>query len=340
VIRAIHTSSIDQWLERLSTEALVFVPQRRAGGDVALGPLGQGARIADYGRLAESPKRILLPQMDDLVRFEDHQGQPALDRTERILFGLRPCDTAAVAVLDEFFGRDYPDPNYQTRRSHMRLIAVACLRSEDTCFCLATETGPIAVDGFDVQLFDLGEIHLAEVQTDAGEAMVARGGELFNDPGPDAQRQLAEFRRRSEATQTLHLDLRRVRRIIAEHGEPPDFWQKVSDQCLMCGGCAYVCPTCTCYNIVDRPVAVGRGVRQRLWDTCVLSGFTREAGGRNPRQLHSSRCAHRYLHKLGGSDIPGRSYRCVGCGRCAQACIARMGIIRVVNDLLKQTSGE
>lgn len=339
MIKAIATNSIDGWLKRLSAQAVVFVPQRRTGGDVVLEPMQPGRRAAHYRRLAESPKRILLPQVDELVRFEANRGRPVLDETQRILFGLRPCDAAAVAILDEFFSRDFADPNYLARRRHMRLIVAACPESAESCFCLSAGTGPVAADGFDVQLFDLGEIHLAAAGTEEGKALMARGGELFGDPPPDAQQQLAEFRRKSEAAQQTHLDLDRVRKIIRDRAEPAHFWEGVADRCLMCGGCAYLCPTCTCYDVADQPTGPGQGVRRRLWDTCVLGGFTREASGHNPREPQSLRCAHRYLHKLGGSDSSERPFRCVGCGRCADTCITRLGMIRVVTELLEGVAG-
>ena len=222
----------------------------------------------------------------------------------------------------------------------MRLIVSACMESEETCFCVSAGSGPVAVDGFDVQMFDMGPTHLAQSGTPAGEALIARGGELFTDPGPDAEQRRKEFQQKAQAGQKVRLDLERARKIIVDHAEPKGFWEKVSDLCLMCGGCSYQCPTCTCYNIVDRPTGPGKGVRQRLADTCVLGGFTREASGHNPRGAHSLRCGHRYLHKLGGSDIKSRPYRCVGCGRCASTCITRLGLIRVVEDLLKQTAGK
>ena len=334
MVRAIATNSIDAWLEGLAAEAVVFVPAPRPDGTVALEPMGHSPRAVGYRRLAESPRRILLPQVDELVRFEGHDATAVLDQTQRILFGLRPCDAAAVAILDEFYGRDRPDPNYLARRRRMRLIVLACAKSEESCFCISTGTGPVAAGGFDVQLFDLGQTHLAESGTPAGEEMIARGGKLFADPPADAEQQIRQFQEESESGQETRLDLRRAQQIIRSRAEPEGFWQQVADRCLMCGGCAYLCPTCTCYNIADRLGAPAEGVRQRLWDTCILGGFTREASGHNPRDAQSLRCAHRYLHKLGGSDASGRSFRCVGCGRCADACITRVGMIRVVEELL------
>jgi len=336
VIRAIAANSIDAWLEKLASDAEVLVPQQREGEDVVLGPLGSAPRATNYLRLSESPKRILMPQMDDLVRFERGRRKAVLDRTRRILFGLRACDAAAIAALDEFFRRDYPDPHYLARREHMRLIVAACTKSEETCFCISAGSGPVAVDGFDVQLFDLGEIYLAEAGTPAGERMMDRGGRLFTDPPPDADRRMKEFRENSEATQKTRLDLQRAQRIIRNGTAPAGFWEQVANRCLTCGGCAYLCPTCTCYDLQDRVEIKGKGIRRRLWDSCILGGFTREAGGHNPRGQQPSRLAHRYLHKLGGADVPGRAFRCVGCGRCDEVCMTHLGMIRVVTELLEQ----
>ena len=138
-MKAIAKESVDAWVELLTQDATVFVPQRRAGGDVILAPLAQGNRTEDYIRLGESPKRILMPQVEDLVQFDQGRGKAVLDQTPRILFGLRPCDAAAIAILDEFFTRDVVDPSYAARRKHMRLIVTACAespRTGSTCSCL------------------------------------------------------------------------------------------------------------------------------------------------------------------------------------------------------------
>jgi len=340
MFRAIAAKDIDAWLAGLADTAEVLVPQRRPGGDVALAPLGRGERAGDYIRLDESPKRILLPQTDDLVRFEAGRGEPVLDQTQRILFGLRPCDAAAVAILDEFFAREYADPHYLARRKRMLLIVCACRRSGESCFCVSAGTGPVAAEGFDVQMFEIGGTWIAQAGTKAGEELIARGGRLFADPPKDVERRLDRFRRNAEDSQEVRLDLARARQIVREGAEPEGFWRSVAERCLMCGGCAYVCPTCACYDVADRPVGPGQGTRRRIWDTCILAGFTREAGGHNPRAEQPLRCSHRYQHKLSGSDSPARPFRCVGCGRCVDACLTRMGIITVLEELLEQTDSK
>jgi len=69
-------------------------------------------------------------------------------------------------------------------------------------------------------------------------------------------------------------------------------------RCLECGGCTYVCPACTCFTVSDRQVGPDEFERVRIWDACALSGFTRMAGGFNPRRAVHDRRNRRFFRKL------------------------------------------
>ena len=68
-------------------------------------------------------------------------------------------------------------------------------------------------------------------------------------------------------------------------------------RCLGCGACAFVCPTCACFDIQDEG---GReaGQRLRCWDSCGFALFTLHTSGHNPRQLQSQRWRQRSMHKF------------------------------------------
>ena len=52
-----------------------------------------------------------------------------------------------------------------------------------------------------------------------------------------------------------------------------DKWESLSESCLACGTCTFVCPTCQCYDIRDYDT--GHGVQRfRCWDSCMYSDFT------------------------------------------------------------------
>ena len=101
---------------------------------------------------------------------------------------------------------------------------------------------------------------------------------------------------------------------LMEHFNIPA-WAKLSESCLGCGTCTFVCPTCQCYDVRD--FDTGHGVRRfRCWDSCMYSDFTMMAHGTNrPTQLERFR--QRFMHKL--VYFPANNdgiYGCVGCGRC------------------------
>jgi len=355
-VNSLKKTNLEAWLYRLSEGAELYVPQRRQGGDVVLGPWGAGPMVLDYGRLTESPKRLLYPQVDRLFRFEGYRVEALFDERDRVLFGLRPCDTAAIAILDDFFRTTFSDPHYLARREHLALIVLACSEPEETCFCTSTATGFVAETGYDVQLIDLGEAYLVQAATGKGTALVEAGGEFFNEAPENWQHEFERWREEVSGKFQVAIDIEGAARLVRTGAEPEGFWESVAERCLLCGGCAFICPTCTCFEMADvlqRSTPVGRhevtanglesppkGVRTRLWDSCVFAGFTREASGHNPRDEHSLRCAHRYQHKLGQPDAPGEEapagtfpFRCVGCGRCVETCLSRLGMIEIVRQL-------
>jgi len=120
-------------------------------------------------------------------------------------------------------------------------------------------------------------------------------------------------------------------------GEVPEgTWEEIGRRCLECGGCTYVCPACTCFTVSDRPAGPDRVERVRIWDSCALSGFTRMAGGHNPRKAVHDRRNRRFYRKLSYHFIEHeRSVACVGCGRCAETCHGDVGMPAVV-ELLRR----
>jgi len=361
-VKRLRKPDVAAWLDGLARRMRVYAPRRRGDGVAVLAPWpveadASGPRAAapppvlDYGRLAEGPKRLLFPQSEPLLRWEGAEAEPTLVVEDRVLFGLRACDAAAVGVLDAFFGRDPPDPNYLARRRRTRLVVIACTRSGETCFCASAGTGPVADAGFDLQLLDDGDGYLVEVGSEAGADLLTEVADRLQEV-PEAR--LSERRARLQAEVAgpqPRLDLAEAARSLRGAAGPDAFWEEVARRCLLCGGCAYACPTCTCFTFFDRPdpeapagssrdeasAGAFRGRRVRTWDACVLEGFTREAGGHNPRAAHASRCLRRYEHKLSPPEWSGARWRCVGCGRCAVACPSRLGMVQVLEEWLAAT---
>ena len=49
-------------------------------------------------------------------------------------------------------------------------------------------------------------------------------------------------------------------------------WKEMTDKCVGCGGCTFVCPTCHCFDIVDEPYG-NQGKRVKNWDGCQFDHF-------------------------------------------------------------------
>ena len=116
-------------------------------------------------------------------------------------------------------------------------------------------------------------------------------------------------------------------------------WEEIGKRCLECGGCTYVCPACTCFTVSDRQVGPNEVERVRIWDACALGGFTRMAGGHNPRKAVHDRRNRRFFRKLSHYFIQRElSMACVGCGRCAAVCHGDIGMPSVVEMIRRETA--
>ena len=109
-------------------------------------------------------------------------------------------------------------------------------------------------------------------------------------------------------------------------------WKTLSEACLGCGTCTFVCPTCQCYDVKD--FDTGKGViRFRCWDSCMYSDFTQMSAGQ-PRLTQVERFRQRFMHKL--VYYPANNdglFSCVGCGRCLAKCPISMNIVKVMKTM-------
>ena len=93
-------------------------------------------------------------------RPEETDGRPLPK-----MLGVRPCDLAALELLDRhFLQRPEPDPWYARRRQGLLLIGVDCSHPADTCFCVSTGDGPALASGFDLGLSEIEDGFLVTKQ--------------------------------------------------------------------------------------------------------------------------------------------------------------------------------
>lgn len=323
----ISRAGLETLAGRLLALAAVVAPVRSDAGDVDYDEISNPGQIAwDYTTSISPLKRFFFPQVEPLFEFARRESgyslKPTFDHKPRVFFAVRPCDVTAVNFLDSVFNRDYQDPYYTARRENSLLIALACNRPAENCFCVCGDGGPFLDNGFDLQLVEQGNDYLVEVGSPKGAALVNENINLF---APAGEQELAERQRLAKKAENSFGEPKSyfaaALRKLSFGKTSDDLWQKMGEVCLGCGGCALICPTCTCFTVADQAGAEG-GVRERHWDSCSYACYTREASNHNPRKEQSQRLKARFFHKLSYQFVlrNGR-HACVGCGRCVSVCM-------------------
>jgi ferredoxin len=313
------------WLE---AGKMVAGPVRVKAGTVLYAPLPKAESLLLEGwvRPANSIKEFVFPRHEVLYSYRvDAAGitlqEPEPAPREQVIVGAHPCDAAALPLLDKLFNWDYPDDFYNRRRAATAVVTLACAAHDEECFCTSVGLGPAAERGSDVMLSDAGDgAYEVRCLTEKGAALwgagvapaPAEGG--MGAAGPEPRFNPAE-----------------VAAFVREHFEDP-FWRERALPCLGCGACAYTCPACHCFDIVDEGNARG-GVRARNWDACQFPLFTAHASGHNPRPAQGARQRQRIYHKF--LMFPGKfgEVLCTGCGNCARNCPAGLGVLPVVSEI-------
>ncbi len=287
---------------------------------------------------SRSAKEFLFPQSEPIVQFiqkkdsvELYDVEPRIRDT--VIFGLRPCDAASFPILDHVFSWDYEDKFYWKRRNATTLVAISCASPEESCFCTSVGLSPVSEEGSDLLLTPIdNEKYLVEIFSEKGQKLVDSSLTLFTqdsslDKGAFEQATRAKFKRMEDLSQSSEL--------LMKNFENP-LWGKLSCQCIGCGACAMVCPTCHCFDIVDEADSRG-GIRYKNWDCCSFALFTRHGAGHNPRDIQTKRCRQRYFHKLSYYKQKFGKILCVGCGRCARVCPVGLDIYSVVSTVKKES---
>jgi ferredoxin len=140
------------------------------------------------------------------------------------------------------------------------------------------------------------------------------GEEILEDLGKkshEVARQLAD-------QNGLLPDYQRTGELVNQAGEK--IWERYSADCVSCGACSAICPTCSCFLLVDRP-----GFEKvRQLDTCQYPGFERVAGGEDPLKELAERFRNRYMCKYVWKPEMYQGKACTGCGRCIDCCIGQI----------------
>ena len=330
----------DLYAEIAKTQGLML-PIKNAG-EVNYAVWEEGKEVSlETLKTVKSPKNAFFPQSENMMKFKTEGKNVEVidvrkDFVEEgetfVLFGVKACDYKAIEVLDKVFLAEPVDTYYKARREAGTIVTLACSKPEESCFCSVFGIDATAPCGDVTTWLDENYLYW-QANTEKGEALTAALSALFENGGE------AEVAAQQEKTKAVlaklpfaALDLSRFNPENLNDLFNDPAWESMSEACLGCGTCTFVCPTCQCFDIRDFKTNEGV-IRFRCWDSCMYSDFTLMAHG-NSRTTQMQRFRQRFMHKL--VYYPSQNdglYSCVGCGRCVNKCPQNLNIVKVIKTL-------
>ncbi len=335
--KIISKKDIASLLERLIAKYETFAPVKREGL-VLFEAIGSGSdAFLDYQNSKMPPKGILFPQSETLFNYHSTKGTAEIEvspspEKPQLIFGIRPCDARSLMLLDKVFDGECKDPYYINRRANTVVVSIGCTTPRTSCFCTAVGGGPFLTEGSDLLLIDIGNEYLVQTVTDKGTQLLKDAPEL-GDAGEDKLSLARQVIGTAGASMSPALKVEGLKEKLDSLFADPA-WDLLSEKCLGCGVCTYLCPTCHCFDIVDEAVG-SDGERIRIWDSCQFPLFTLQASGVNPRPTVKERFKQRIMHKFGYFVDNHGLFACVGCGRCVIECPVNLDIRQVLSTVLQ-----
>ena len=334
---SIAKDKIDSLFEFIGSKQPLYLPVDNNSGKADFAKWQKGTKLSEKLKTTRSAKDFFFPKTEHLVSYEMSGKEvkvvdPRKEVGDFVIFGVRACDARGFTAIDNVYLNMNPvDSYYKNRREHGTVIVLACNEPAKTCFCSTFGIdASLAKPAGDVSCWLADGKYYFEANTDKGKAFVENAKSALEDADTSAveacRKDIAE---KVEKLPFAHLDLSKFQGKDMLKIFNSKIWDKVSEPCVGCGTCTYVCPTCMCFDVRD--FATSNGVRQiRCWDSCMYNDFTQMAA-ENPRHTQKERSRQRFMHKLMYYPIAHDGmFSCVGCGRCVENCPVNMNIVKVI----------
>lgn len=335
-MRKISLDKIDQLFSQIAEKNTLYIPQDTEAG-AKFEKWEEGKKLSNALNTVRSAKDFFFPQTENLMDFkvEGKKIEIIDTRSESedfVIFGVRACDVKSFEVLDRVFLSEPVDSYYKNRREHGIIMSLACTKPQETCFCKTFDIDAASPEG-DVVCYKTDDALYMNAQSKKGEALMAALSAITEDADESAvSEQQKLIRERIEKLPLASLSKDAFGKDKTEKFFNAPEWKELSDTCLGCGTCTFVCPTCQCYDIKD--FNTGHGIKRfRCWDSCMYSDFTKMSAGQ-PRLTQLERFRQRFMHKLVYYPTNNDGlFSCVGCGRCMAKCPIQMNIVKVMKKL-------
>jgi sulfhydrogenase subunit beta (sulfur reductase) len=344
----VYLDQVPSYLEEWSREFSLFVPGKIEQGLYDFLPWSKDVEISwDYDVAYNTLKRFFLPPREELIRFElsNSTSVPVVKSQPTLLFAVHPYDIKAINQLDQLMEGGSADVNYRARRDATIIFGFEPQRIAPSAFWSSVGAGRVE-HGFDLYWTRISPAaFMVEVGSPKGEELLSLQGRAKPQKATLAEREAARRERNRIRKQAgkhgLQYPWEATPKVLAKSWDSM-IWKDRARECLSCGSCVMVCPTCYCFDVQEEVDDLLKGgTRYRIWDGCMLSGFAAIAGGHNFRAAAWERYRHRYFRK--GKYIYDRigELGCVGCGRCVRACTANIANpMEIFNTLWEEVHHE
>jgi sulfhydrogenase subunit beta (sulfur reductase) len=308
----------DKAIEQLLLSYTIFAAvDNEFGIDYEIAHPGNISGISyNKAKPATSLKTFFLPVKENVT------SDQALKKP-RIILGAPNCDIHGLKILDEIYlDSNFSDMFYRERREHTILISTDCFEKQEHCHCTAYGIKPWSETDADLAVTNIEDLIVIRIISQKGKDFTSQLSlvQPLEDKkiisAIDKAHDTAESLLR-EANGALP-DYKTTGLIVQKAGD--EIWKKYSAHCVSCGACATICPTCSCFLLIDKP---GFEKIKQL-DACQYPGFERVAGGEDSLFDLPRRFRNRYMCKYVWKPQKFDSIACTGCGRCIEACIGKI----------------
>ncbi len=335
-MRKIAAAQIDKLFEAIAAQQTLYLPVDTSAG-AEFEKWSAEKKLSKKLNTVRSAKDLFFPQTENLMDFKINGKKIEIIDTRKecedfVLFGVRACDVKSFEVLDRVFLAEPVDTYYKNRREHVTVISLACNRPQETCFCKTFGIDASEPQG-DIVCWQNESDFILQAKTEKGEKLLkSLESVTVSANESEAQEQREIIKERIEKLPLATLSAEKFGKDkTSEFFNAPE-WKELSQACLGCGTCTFICPTCQCYDIKD--FNTGHGIKRfRCWDSCMYSEFTKMSAGQ-PRLTQLERFRQRFMHKLVYYPTNNDGlFSCVGCGRCMVKCPIKMNIVKVMKKL-------
>jgi len=291
-------------------------------------------RSADISKISYNKPKPATPLKSFFLPVKENVTSDRADEKPRLIMGIPNCDIEGLSLLDDIYlDKDYNDIFYRQRRENTLLISSDCIGIQEHCHCTSYNIKPYSENHADLAVINLNGTIVLRLLSGKGEDFVRKMPAVQS---LDERSTISEIEKEQLATEkmlaTSNKNLPDYKRTgdLVKHSKT-EIWEKYSATCVSCGACTTICPTCTCFLLIDKPDF--KKVKQM--DACQYPGFERVAGGEDALfELHN-RFRNRYMCKYIWKPEKFSSLACTGCGRCIDACIGKINKNEIFMELAK-----